>query len=337
MSTVNLYDVLNIPQECTTKEIKEAYRGLAKQFHPDKPTGDAEMFELVTHAYNILVNHKSRKDYDEIYALSKQVETSHFDLKLKSRDYFTAIDNDVTKKKKPKEEYEHEFKKVFEDMDRKHGYKRDKSVVEPLSEKKTTKRLRDFELARQQDDIENIHDEIFEGGRFDLERFNAAFDAMHKVHTELIPHSGNPMAYNLGEGIQDNFGSVDNYEDLYGEDDLVGNSIYGTVKLDTGIKKKLTKEDVGKISSAEYTKGHNYKDKTYAKTLDEKLRERNQETTKYDDREINDFDASDNCGGYGIFNQLGIKNLNAISWDDSEDIKTRYNRMLEMRKTGVEK
>ena len=50
MSTVNLYDVLNIEQDATKNQIKDAYIKLVKEFHPDKPKGDAEMFELITHA-----------------------------------------------------------------------------------------------------------------------------------------------------------------------------------------------------------------------------------------------------------------------------------------------
>jgi len=338
MSTVNLYDVLNVAQDSTTKEIKDAYRGLAKEFHPDKPTGDAEMFELVTHAYNILVKPASRAEYDEIYALSKQVETSHFDLKTKAKDYYTALDNDVTKKKRSKDEQKIDFEKAFEDMDRKHGYTRDKDVADKITEKDTTKRLRDLELAREQDYIEDMHDNLFDGGIFSLDKFNAAFDAMHKGPTELIPHSGTPMAYNLGLGADVNFSSLDNYEDLYAEDDTLGNSLYGSIKLDPGKKKKLTKEDINKISAAEYTKGHKSgRDKDYIKTLDEKLREREMETKKLDDRTMEDFDPNANCGGYGIFDQLGIKNLNTISWDDDGDIKTRYKRLLEMRKTDLNK
>ncbi|QKF93938.1 DnaJ chaperone protein [Fadolivirus algeromassiliense] len=336
MSTVNLYDVLNVSQDSTPKEIKDAYRGLVKEFHPDKPGGDAEMFELVTHAYNILINPNTRKEYDEVYALSKQVETSHFDLKSKSEAYYKATDTDITKKKKSKDDQKKDFERAFEDMDRKHGYRRDKDFEEELTEKDTTRRLRDLQLAREQDDIESIHDKIFDDGRFDLARFNAAFDEMHKGHTELIHHQGNPEAYNvIGGGA--NFSSIDNLEDLYANDDGLGTSVYGPVKLDNGKKKKLTKEDIARISSADYTKNHNYKDKSYNKTLEEKIEEMKLERQKLEDRTLNDFNTDPSCGGYGIFSGLGMKNLNTVTWDDDEDIKTRYNRLLELRKNDLRK
>lgn len=336
MSTVNLYDVLNISQDSTPKEVKDAYRILVKEFHPDKPGGDAEMFELVTHAYNILINPSSRKEYDEVYALSKHIKSSHFDLKEKSKSYYDGLDTDITKKKKSKEDQKNDFKKAYDDMDRKHGYKRDKDFEEELKEKDTTRRLRDLQLAREQDDIESIHDKIFEGDRFDIERFNAAFDALHKGHSELIPHQGNPEAYNvMGGGA--NYSSIDSLEDLYAEDDTLGTSLYGSIKLDTGKKKKLTKEEIAKLSIANYTKNHNYRDKEYNKSLEERINERLYENKKLEDRTMGDFDTDPTCGGYGIFSGLGIKDLNALNWNDDEDIKTRYNKLLELRKSEMRK
>lgn len=329
MSSVNFYDVLDVSQDCTSKEIKNAYRELALIFHPDKPTGDPEMFGLITDAYNVLINKASRSEYDEIYALSKQAESSHFDLKSKSKDHFLALDSDVTKKKS-KGEQEIEFNKIMEDMDRKHGYKRDKTAEDPLKEKKTKKRLNDLQLARDQDDIENTHEKLFD--RFDLSQFNAAFDAMHKGHTELVPHVGNPLAFNLDNGFGSNFSSIDKYEDLYIEDDALGNSDFGPVKLNQEPKKKLTKTDITKIAGVGYTTGHNYKEKDYNKSLEDKIRERELLTKKLDDREMEDFDTDTNCGGYGIFEQLGITNSGAIDWDNGEDTKTRYKKLLELRK-----
>jgi len=329
MSTVNFYDVLDVSQDCTSKEIKNAYRDLALIFHPDKkPYGDAEMFELITKAYNILINKNSRKEYDELYKLSKQSESNHFDLKVKSKDHFSALDNDVTKKKS-KTEQKNEFDKIMEDMDRKHGYKRDKTISDPLKEKKTNKRLTDLQLAREQDDIENIHEKLFEGGRFDIAKFNAAFDVMHKGYTDLIPHTGNPLAYNL-DGC--NFSSLDTYEDLYAEDDILGNSEFGSVKLIQEPNKKLTKSEINKISAADYTSNHNYIDKDYKKSLEDKMRERELFTKKLDDRELVDFDGDDACGGYGILSQIGLNSKGNIEWDDDEDVKTRYKKLLELRK-----
>lgn len=332
MSTVNLYDVLNVSNDSTKQEIKEAYIKLAKEFHPDKPSGDPEMFELITHAYNILINTQSRKEFDELFKLSKQTETSHFDLKSQSSNYLKAQDSDVLSKSKEKSALE--FEKAFLDFDRKHGYKRDHDD-KAINEKDTNRMLRDLQLAREQDDIESIHEKIFEGSRFDLAKFNAAFDALHKTHDEMIPHSGNPDAYNVVGGFDSNFSSIENYENLYAEDDLLGTPQFGSIKLDKPKKKRITKDDIDKIKSVDYTKGHNIKEKDYNKTLEERLKEREFETKKYEDRDMTEFNTDPTCGGYSIFENIGLKNLSTISWDNDDDIKSKYKKLLDMRKSDI--
>jgi curved DNA-binding protein len=44
------YAILGVPRNATPEEIKEAYRRLAKEYHPDKnPSPEAkEMFKLIT-------------------------------------------------------------------------------------------------------------------------------------------------------------------------------------------------------------------------------------------------------------------------------------------------
>lgn len=336
MSTVNLYDVLNVSYDCTKQQIKEAYVKLAKEFHPDKPTGDSEMFELVTHAYNVLINPQSRKEFDELFKLSKQTETSHFDLKSQSTNYFKSQETDITSKSKDKSAIE--FDKAFAEFDRKHGYKRDNDD-KAINDKDTNRMLRDLKLAREQDDIESIHEKIFDGSRFDLAKFNAAFDALHKTNDELIKHSGNPDAYNVIGGLENNFSPIDSYDNLYAEDDdLLGTPLYGSVKLDKPKKKKISKDDVEKIQAVDYTKGHNIKEKDYNKTLEERLKERDFETKKYEERDLSEYDTDPSCGGYGIFENIGIKNLHSISWnDDDGDIKSKYQKLIELRNSNIPK
>lgn len=329
MSTVNLYDVLNVSNNCSRKEIKNAYRILVKEFHPDKSTGNDEMFELVTHAYNILINPITRCEYDEIYTLSKQIETDHFDLKSKSKKHYELMKNDTFKKSK--DDAPDAFLRAFDEMDRKHGCQT-KEVDDIIEEKEAKRRLGDLQLEREQDDIESSHDQIFDPSAFDLSKFNAAFDIMHKGHSELIPHQGIPEAWCPSNELCADFSTVDSYEGLYANDKIIGNSVYGSIDLDPTKKKKITKADLLKISGTEYTKTHNYRDNNYNEILEEKLKEREFESDKFEKIDLRNFDTDQSCGGYGIFNNIGIKNLSSISWDEDDDIKTRYERLLELRK-----
>lgn len=336
MSTVNLYDVLNVSQEAQIKDIKDAYRKLVKEFHPDKLNGDESMFELITHAYNILINPVSRMEYDEIYTLSKTLDNSHFDLKMKSEDFFKSMETDVTKKKLlNKEDQKEELDKIFEEMDRKHGYNRNKEFSNPLDEEDINRRLRDLELARENDDIESMHEQIFDTD-LDIEKFNAAFDMMHKTQHEMIPHQGNPEAWDFSKSnnvsvLSSGFTSIDNYDNLYAEDNDIGNSVYGSIKTDNKKNNKLKKSDINNLNSPQYTKRHNYKEENYDKLLEQKMKERDLETKKYESRTFDDFNTDPSCGGYSIFDKLGIKSTNNMYWDDQEDIKTRYKRLLEIR------
>lgn len=63
MYNKNYYAILNISFPSTVTEIKNAYRQLAKAEHPDKG-GNAEKMKLVNEAYHILINVKSKAEYD---------------------------------------------------------------------------------------------------------------------------------------------------------------------------------------------------------------------------------------------------------------------------------
>lgn len=60
----DLYQALQVHPNATASEIRKAYRQLALQTHPDKPSGDRLRFERVARAYAALGDPMRREDYD---------------------------------------------------------------------------------------------------------------------------------------------------------------------------------------------------------------------------------------------------------------------------------
>lgn len=64
----NYYEILEVERTATEKDIKSAYRKLAKKWHPDTTQFDkdyaASKFKEVTNAYNVLSDAEARKQYD---------------------------------------------------------------------------------------------------------------------------------------------------------------------------------------------------------------------------------------------------------------------------------
>jgi DnaJ family protein A protein 2 len=59
-----LYDILELPVNCTTEDIKKMYKKKAVVLHPDKG-GNKEQFQKLNEAYEILSNPDKRNQYDQ--------------------------------------------------------------------------------------------------------------------------------------------------------------------------------------------------------------------------------------------------------------------------------
>ena len=51
----NLYKIMNLPKNCTQREVKKKYRKLVSKFHPDKNNSvEEDIFNHIVIAYQIL-------------------------------------------------------------------------------------------------------------------------------------------------------------------------------------------------------------------------------------------------------------------------------------------
>ncbi len=63
----DLYEILGVARTATDKEIKSAYRKLARKYHPDVNQGDKaseEKFKEISYAYEVLIDAEKRKKFD---------------------------------------------------------------------------------------------------------------------------------------------------------------------------------------------------------------------------------------------------------------------------------
>ena len=68
MGAGDYYDILGLPRNADDKEIKKAYRNLARKYHPDvcKEPGAEEKFKEINEAYSVLSDEQKKAQYDNM-------------------------------------------------------------------------------------------------------------------------------------------------------------------------------------------------------------------------------------------------------------------------------
>ena len=89
------YQQLDVPPEASARQIKEAYRRLAFEFHPDRnadDSGAAEKMKAINEAYAVLSNPEKRRQYDAMYQRYGEGANERFRQSFSEQDIFNGSD-----------------------------------------------------------------------------------------------------------------------------------------------------------------------------------------------------------------------------------------------------
>ena len=110
MEQKDYYQILNVEKEAPSHKIKEAYRRLALQYHPDKnretPSAVEKMKEI-NEAYAVLSDPKKRRDYDTFHDQYGPSGYNRFKQRYSEQDIFRGSD----------------INQIFEEMARSFGFR----------------------------------------------------------------------------------------------------------------------------------------------------------------------------------------------------------------------
>jgi DnaJ-class molecular chaperone len=110
MSQKNYYRVLGVEREASPQKIKEAYRKLAFQYHPDRnreTPSVVERMKEINEAYAVLSDPKKRNDYDTFYDQYGPHGYDQFRQRYSEQDIFRGSD----------------IHQIFEEMARSFGFR----------------------------------------------------------------------------------------------------------------------------------------------------------------------------------------------------------------------
>lgn len=331
----DLYNILgltiNVCKEPNCDElIQKAYIKKAKICHPDKHPGRKdveEVFELLTSAYDILRDEKQRTAYNHKLSLNKQSSCDFGKLKKGVTDYMQSLGE----YKPPSDQQKLSFNEQMIALDNKHGF--DPSLMEPIMQQEANKKMNELTKIRSNQDRDFKPEKIFDDDRFDLKKFNAAFDMVHKRDdNSMVPHNGIPSAWN-DLGAVANYSSFDNLDSLYVDDSNrfdVSRQTYSSVNFGAPMQ-KIRKDDIQNIKGADYVDGHNILGEDYYRNMKSKLRERKTDASSLENMKYGDFNRDDTAG-YGIFDQLGFKFDERLSLDvEEDDISKKFEKIMAER------
>lgn len=309
----SLYTILGLSQSVCDEPnceelIHKAYVSKAKKYHPDKCDTDANMkqvFELITHAYNILRDSTKRSEYNDKLKIQNQCTNDFDSLRAGYEKYIKTVEpvTSVTES-----DVLGQFEYQSSKLNKRHQFNPN-DINLPVSEDESRKKLQELIDARNKDA------ELFTPGKIsfnesdemDLNRFNAMFD---KINNKNVPNSGDITSYNrpdpwIGSNKNFNFSDFDMLDNIYSNVNDRYDSVTASFASvdDCDLPKydyqSLANEDI----NASYVNNHNELEDNYYEIMKSKILERTQQTKDIGSMKYSDYKLNDTAG-YGIYDEL---------------------------------
>ena len=168
----NPFRILHLEYNATEDDVKKAYRKFSLKYHPDKPTGDAKKFMMITQAY--------------VYLLQKIKEMtgnkSHSEMQKDAQNYFEDMD-------KKKAERKQHITRGEEDLDQMEIGEKNFNVDQfnKIFEKNKLPSTWDKGYGGDWGDDSDKEEEVVMNKKFSMDVFNSAFDEQKKKKIEKKP------------------------------------------------------------------------------------------------------------------------------------------------------
>jgi curved DNA-binding protein CbpA len=174
----NPFRILHLDYDATEDDIKKAYRKFSLKYHPDKQSGDAKKFMMITQAY--------------VYLLQKIKEMtgnkSHRDMQKEAQDYFEDMEKQKAERKQHSSEAGDRPRKG-EDLDRMEIGEKNFNVDQfnKIFEKNKLPSLWDKGYGGDWGDDSDKEEEVVMNKKFSMDVFNSVFDEQKKKKIEKKP------------------------------------------------------------------------------------------------------------------------------------------------------
>lgn len=316
---IDVYKVIGVKETDSQETINKKCGEKLKKYRPDnhselvkKYPEDERPRELkrLGHHYNII--------RDACSILKDAKKKKYYDLQkktIKSKDFLSAKDSFETFRKlqdskvneKTKKLAENNFKLQSLELDKKHKFDRNLFNQDKLTAEETNRRYDDMEFARDSEriEIEIAQKDMFDGKSFDPESFHREFAKQARKEEKkrgkggngdrsLLKWEGISAANDSGLSGNGNYISIDNYEDLYADNNYGESSNWAShlgesseSNGDSQSEDSGTDFEDSKYDRYKYD-GHDKGKEATMSRFEEMMTRRNQEDKNYDERKYED-------------------------------------------------